>query len=299
MNTTKITCLGIDLSSNKGDTVACLLTVHEEGQIIVNSPVTSCTDEELKRLIDGEYQKPKGAVEIFLKPHAIGIDAPFGWPTAFVEAVQEWKHDTWEGNANESLRDKLRLRMTDLYIRKKRGRKVKGQSQEGTSLLPFSVSADKIASVAMRAMSLLYRYSVQDKSGMTKINNQYFFEVYPAASLDKWTSITTQDGKKDVHSYKSGNHASETCEQMLKRICSALPQLSFNDSSDSKYCKSDHAFDALISALTAYAAIVEKTILPSEAKFDNLQFERPLPDLAKIEGWIHVPNAQLNEIFKI
>jgi len=53
--------------------------------------------------------------------------------------------------------------------------------QDKTKLWPLSVSTDRIALPAMRAMALLQRHKVKDRSGGPK-----FYEVYPAATLKNW-----------------------------------------------------------------------------------------------------------------
>src|SRR5688572_15552106 len=87
--------------------------------------------------------------ELIGRADAIGINAPFGWPTAFVEAVTHWPLSSW--SPQERIR--LQFRETDLQVQKE------------TIIWPLSVSTDRIALPAMRAKSLLQRYGVSDRSG--------------------------------------------------------------------------------------------------------------------------------------
>jgi predicted nuclease with RNAse H fold len=226
--------LGIDLSSQPRDTAACLLDCRS-GKVVAEPPQVGCADERLDALI--------------ARADGVGIDAPFGWPKAFAEVVAGWVSPTWDN----PLRDRLRFRLTDVEVTRY------------TGLRPLSVSTDKISLPAMRAMALLHRHGVIDKSGDGR-----FFEVYPAASLLGW--------KLRHQGYKGGEaDRVEIRRTMLKHLCALFPDLSAPDD----YADSDHAFDALIAALTAQAAMEGNT-------------RGPNPDqmaVARIEGWIHLPTG--------
>ena len=141
--------LGIDLASMPKDTAACLVR-WERGRASAETPRLGCTDADLDALIR--------------ETDVVGIDAPFGWPDAFRAAVADWTATTWTEDA--ALRTRLRLRLTDRRVHEQLG------------LMPLSVSTDRIALPAMRAMALLHRHGVTDRSGDGR-----FFEVYPAGSL--------------------------------------------------------------------------------------------------------------------
>jgi predicted nuclease with RNAse H fold len=226
--------LGIDLSSQPRNTAACLINFRN-GKAIADPPREGCTDQNLDSLIT--------------QVQATGIDAPFGWPRAFVEAVAGWISPTWDND----LRDRLRLRITDREVNRH------------TKLWPLSVSTDKISLPAMRAMALLYRHGVTDKSGDGR-----FFEVYPAASLFCWK--LPHRGYKDPKADSVGMRRS-----MLDQLRCVFPTLSAPDD----YASSDHLFDALIAALTARAAMEGKTAHPSSDQFPH----------AREEGWIHLPTT--------
>ena len=223
--------LGIDLSSQKKNTSACLIDWNEEYSVC-SEPSTSCSDDDLDRLIS--------------EADVIGVDAPFGWPLAFANAVTEWSYSHW----NDQLRDEMRFRETDREIRTRTGK------------VPLSVSTNLIALPAMRAMALLNRHGVIDKSG----GDKGFYEVYPGASLAIW----------NLH--KAGYKKKENVDirkRMLNEIRKKFPNLEIPDT----YTKTDDNLDALVASITVKDAAKGKTRSPTVAQ---------LP-LARQEGWIHAP----------
>ena len=91
----------------------------------------------------------------------VGVDVPFGWPDAFVEAVAA--HSRRSGWPPSGTRQ-LRFRRTDLYV------------QETTGKWPLSVSTDRIGITAFRAARFLDHFDA-DRTGAG-----HFVEVYPAAA---------------------------------------------------------------------------------------------------------------------
>ena len=227
--------LGIDLSSQPTNTAASVID-WEDGRAIARPPCLHCTDEDLLLLIDGA--------------DATGIDAPFGWPIEFVAAVNNWPHDTW----SQAGRDRLRFRETDRDVRTMQ------------SVWPLSVSTDTIALPAMRAMSLLKKCGVTDRSGDGK-----FFEVYPAASLRAWSM--TSRGYKEAKKPE----CIDARHRMLASLRVAMPWLVAPDD----YAEDADALDSLVAALTARAASQGRTIQPGSSQIDA----------AKCEGWIHIPSG--------
>ena len=65
---------------------------------MVIEPQLACDDESLGEMI--------------AKSDAVGIDAPFGWPTEFSLAVSAWNFNYW----NPELREKLCFRKTDRFV---------------------------------------------------------------------------------------------------------------------------------------------------------------------------------------
>lgn len=224
--------LGIDLSAQPAGTAAACIDWAETS---ANAKLhTACTDAVLHELI--------------ASARVIGIDAPFGWPVDFAAAVSAWPHSEW----NDALRDRLTLRETDRHVMKLHGGR------------PLSVSADRIAIPAMRAMSLLSKHGVSDRSGDGR-----FYEVYPKASLLAW-------GISARH-YKSTKDpaAAPARRGILKQLRDRLPWLNADD----EFSESADSLDALIAALTARAAAQGNTYQPSPAQ----------STAAKTEGWMHVP----------
>jgi predicted nuclease with RNAse H fold len=229
--------LGIDLSSQPKDTAACLIDWRDPGHVVVRTAATQCDDTALDTFIR--------------EADAIGIDAPLGWPVAFTVAVGNWTATTWD---NRDFQKSLRLRLTDIEV------------HALTKLTPLSVSTDRIGLPAMRAMALLARHAVTDRSG----GDGRFFEVYPAGSLKQW-------GLR-CRAYKGPEKtAIATRRALLAELRQAMPALQV----DASYAQSDHAFDALIASLTTRAAALGQTLGPSPE-------QRPV---AKREGWIHLPKA--------
>lgn len=76
-------------------------------------------------------------------PSKVAIDAPLGWPVAFVRAVSG--RSGWPV-AIDDTRKRLERRATDYWVR------------DFASKLPLSVTTDRIAFAAMRAAGLLGHY---------------------------------------------------------------------------------------------------------------------------------------------
>lgn len=224
--------LGIDLSSQPERTAACVIE-WGQGRALAQAPATGCDDARLVRLI--------------ASADVVGIDAPFGWPVDFVAAVADWPHEEW----TVQHRDRLRFRETDRAIKQRLG------------IDPLSVSTDRIALPAMRAMSLLRRFGVHDRSGDGR-----FFEVYPAASLVAWGL--------NRRGYKQTNSRAARAV-ILNALRKQMPWLDVADA----YLETSDALDALLASLTVRLCAQGLTIRP----------EPSLIPLAQQEGWIHVPCA--------
>ncbi len=226
--------LGIDLASMPKGTAACLVR-WERGRATAEAPRLGCTDADLDGLIR--------------EADVIGIDAPFGWPEAFRAAVANWTATSWTDDAK--LRENLRLRLTDRRVHAHLG------------LMPLSVSTDRIALPAMRAMALLRRHGVTDRSGDGR-----FFEVYPSGSLKAWK--LPHRGYKGAGKFE---HAQRTAT--LRHLRAALPWLEIPGAC----AATDHGLDALIAALTARCCATGRTAEPTAAERTT----------AAREGWIHLP----------
>lgn len=226
--------LGIDLSSQPDHTAACLLEWTASGALQLEC-VEPCDDTSLDALI--------GRADV------VGIDAPFGWPLVFTKAISDWPHQNW----TPELRDALRYRLTDQWlIDQKRGNR------------PLSVSTDQISLPAMRALSLLKRHGVVDRSG-----DGVFYEVYPAAALRAWGLPARGYKKKDAASLAVRN-------AILDDLRVRMPWLDVSDS----ITKTSDRLDSLIASLVTRAA---KQGLTERAAASQ-------QEQAAMEGWIHVPS---------
>jgi predicted nuclease with RNAse H fold len=189
------------------------------------------------------------------------IDAPFGWPERFVDALNAHRRlETWPADFAET-RDAFVRRRTDLLVRE-RAKKV-----------PLSVSTDRIAYCAMRCAALLGQVG----EGVARDGSGLVVEAYPDAALRRWLPDVWA---APVDSYK-GEGAEDRRALLLERVLTELgPRFELSAPDQQACVDSDHCLDALICALVARAAQCRKTIVP-----DTDEDRR----LAQTEGWIHLP----------
>lgn len=190
----------------------------------------------------------------------VAIDAPFGWPAPFVEAVTTYQR---EGRWGEpSPLELLALRVTD--------RAVKG----GPGPRPLSVSSDRLASTAFRCARLLTMVSAPvDRSGAGRIA-----ETYPAAVMRAWRIDPAL-----TKGYKRSGDAVAIRKRLLQAILDASGLRPAVDTD--ALTASDHVLDAFVCALLAHLLETSRTdAVPAG-----------LEDLASAEGWIHLPAADALE----
>jgi hypothetical protein len=101
-------------------------------------------------------------------------------------------------------------------------------------------------------------------------------EVYPAATLRRWMLD---------HPELEGAQRAEILDWLEK----LMPTMEFQAEAREQVVNSDHAFDALICAITARAVATGRTTLP----MTDEEVSR-----AAIEGWIHVPTVGPNELMQ-
>lgn len=199
----------------------------------------------------------------------VGIDAPFGWPDEFVEAVAAFHRGLpWPGRAEAdqpAFRRRLRFRLTDLVVSRRLGR------------TPLSVSSDLIAVPAMRCAYLLDRLSEEWGSPVDRVGRGRVVETYPAAALAEWG--LTHRGYK-------GARNRETLAGLADALLASAPWLDLDDKGNELIHTVDDAFDALLCALIARAAALRCSGLPSPEDGDQ----------AAREGWIHVPDVPLDQL---
>jgi hypothetical protein len=196
------------------------------------------------------------------------IDAPFGWPERFVDALQAHQRlETWPPDYADA-RDAFIRRRTDLFVRAR------------AKKLPLSVSTDRIAYCAMRCAAVLGRLAeevARDGSGVV-------VETYRDAALRCWLPNAW---KAPVDSYK-GEGARDRRTLLLSSVLAELGQRLELSEYDRQECiASDDCLDALVCALVARAAQSRRTVEP-ETDEDRRA--------AKTEGWIHLPCRSLSEL---
>ena len=205
-------------------------------------------------------------LEVIGQADKTGIDCPLGWPDAFVDFVAAHRsgHVTLPRDGTGSgWRRELTMRRTDLFVRDK------------LRLVPMSVSADRIAHVALRCAVLLAKLAASghpvDRSGAGPVA-----EVYPAASLRSW-------GLRH-RGYKQPGPA-DALPAAVDDLLAAVPWLDCGPHAET-IRRSHDAFDAVVAALTARAAIRGQTRRPTG---DDLA-------AARTEGWIAVPSSPISQL---
>lgn len=220
-----------------------------------------------------------------------GIDAPIGWPQAFVDAIGEWM-----GGAAPRLskRPELRLRPTDRFV------------TEATGLTPMSVSTDRIGSTALLCVSVLSELA---ERGQLPAHDRArlgdgIAEVYPAAALRLWS---TGDGRPLAQAgYKALPAPREALLAQLSEV------VEITDAQWELMVEFDDALDALLCALVAGCAArggtfsVDEPVAAGDLVAPSTRVADPLSALegradraealrrsgqagAEREGWIHIP----------
>lgn len=184
----------------------------------------------------------------------LGIDCPLGWPVAFIDAIgAHGDHRPWPGRGSDGYRGDLVWRATDRWVRERLGR------------WPLSVSTDRIGVTALRAAYLLDAWEATnapiDRSGA----RGPVAEVYPAAARRLW-ALSPVRSVPELEARLAIRFAAPA----IRQACVG----------------SEHAFDALVSALVARAVTLKQTGRPPPE----------LSGLASVEGWIHVPTGPIEDL---
>ena len=207
-------------------------------------------------------------VELVRGAVAVGVDAPLGWPDAFVAAVgAHGALGRWPGGVDRS---PLTHRETDRFTKPFVGR------------LPLSASADLLGVVAMRAALLQQRWADEvwgepaprDGSGVLS-------ETYPAAALAVWGIERT--GYK---ARREPDRAARVRAGIVDTVVDATSNWLDLAGVASLAVESDHVLDAIVCALVAISVTGGATH----------QAPVELRDVARREGWIHVPREPLAEL---
>ncbi len=205
-------------------------------------------------------------LEVIGQAGKTGIDCPLGWPDAFVDFVAAHRsgHVTPPPDSSGAgWRRPLTMRRTDLFVHGK------------LRLLPLSVSADRIAHVALRCAVLLAKLNAAGRT-VDRTGAGAVVEVYPAASLLGW-------GLRH-RGYKQPR-TPEALAAVAGDLLRAAPWLDCGPYQET-IRRSHDAFDAVIAALTARAASQGRTWAPAG---DDLA-------AARTEGWIAIPDSPLSQL---
>lgn len=246
--------IGVDIASENSPTGFCVLEWQSPQVAVVKDLwVAKVKVNNLVALVNGARQNND----------PVGIDAPFGFPLAFREAVIAMAQ-----GAPPPTGDPL-WRETEKIVRP-----VKQALSSVTSLITNTVSG--------RCFPLRYGLLGQLCSNDLIGYNTRVFEVYPAAALVSWGVAIAKT--VDELSYKTKGALGERArERVLQQLRNHAPWLQINDSSHLKLlAERDDAIDALVSALVArVAGLSSRPTAPSGSV--------PLVNIIKTEGWIHVP----------
>jgi hypothetical protein len=203
----------------------------------------------------------------------VGIDAPFGWPDPFVEAVQIHQSGKRWPRGIDQPRAPFERRETDRFIKDKTGK------------TPLSVSTDRIAYPAMRCAVILG--DVAENLGpkaVARNGSELVCEVYPDPALRHWTAGDSNSlGPREKY---KGAAASE-CRSQLANIIASRVGLDDPNGLLRRCSEEDDFLDALVCALVARAAELNLTLRPPNPKSAKL---------ARREGWIHHPHSPLDEL---
>jgi predicted nuclease with RNAse H fold len=245
--------LGIDLAAQPVNTSTCL--IGWSGELPAVADLRSVVGDD--ELLDAISFADK-----------VGIDAPFGWPDAFVDAVTAHRNRAgWPGSGEDQdvYRFHLSFRATDRRL------------IEGGARRPLSVSTDLIGVVAMRCAYLLDRLAARaepvDRAGSGKV-----IEAYPAPALTTWGISAT--------GYKSRVGAARLPE-LLSRLEQGLGGIEMSAEQREAIGSDHNCFDALVCSLVARAAALGLTQPPEPGEE---------ADRATREGWIHLPTNPLDHL---
>jgi predicted nuclease with RNAse H fold len=232
---------GIDLAAQDAKTAVC--TINWSGRRAKIAPPVGGADGITEEAL----------VEAVGRGNWVGIDAPFGWPAGFVQAVGGYaEREPWPDVEG----DELRYRLTDRVVRKELG------------LSPLSVSSDRIGVTAWRCARLLTLARAGSKAA-DRTGRDRIVEVYPAAALAGW--------RLDRRGYKTSG---DKREELLAKLEDSADWLSWQGDARERCVASDDFLDAFLCALIARAAAVGQTAWPKKKREWKA---------ARAEGWIHLP----------
>jgi hypothetical protein len=175
--------LGIDLASRPDNTALALIDWEGPRATVTTIAGGPGTEEVLhdKWLVS----TMRGMTYDGGPPSKVAIDAPFGWPKPFVEALASYHAGEGWPELIDNPRAKFERRRTDNFVR------------EHTGKLPLSVSTDRIAYAAMRCATLLSDLErFVGPEGVARDGSGLVAEVYPDPALRLWLPEVWADGIK-------------------------------------------------------------------------------------------------------
>ena len=203
----------------------------------------------------------------------VGIDAPFGWPEPFLDALVAYRHSpAWPTGLDNPL-DECRWRETDRAVHRR------------SAKWPLSVSADKIAAPAMRCATLLTH--IAEQVGETRSRE--------TAAGSAARSIRTRRCAAGPRMRRSASPPAKATRVRRPRRSGwtcwprSSARLAFRDPDRrlQKVAIEDDYLDALICALVARAVDLGRTHGP-EGEEETRR--------APVEGWIHLPSGPADEL---
>ena len=250
--------LGVDLASQPARTAACRID-WKVGQAHV-------------RLYDGEVLTDAHLLGLMRDKTVtkVGLDAPFGWPDPFVEAIGKYQASSGQWPISPDAYDDQRvlvLRETDRAVAATTGRQ------------PLSVSTDRIAFAAMRCARLLSALA-EPGAPIDRAGAGWLVEVYPEAALRRWQLSPALD-LDDPGGYKGkGVEASARRATLLSTLLQRTAGWLLIPDEVIDLCRaSDDQLDALVCALIARTA--ERGLCSSAPSEHTGRAAR--------EGWIVLP----------
>ncbi|MHA7663718.1 DUF429 domain-containing protein [Mycolicibacterium sp. HS_4_1] len=245
--------VGIDLASQPSNTAVCIIEWRPGS---AEGTTLACGS------LDGRKFNDVALLALMQDADKVGIDAPFGWPMPFIEAISH-PPGAWP-LPPDAARAMLERRTTDRLV------------YASTGKTPLSVTTDRIAYCAMRCAALLSALgSPRDGSGLA-------VEAYPDAALRTWLPELFT-GVSQSYKSKVSAPAQDRREALLRGLLDGLGEsFTISDIHRDQVARSDDRLDALVCALVARAAATNQTVLPGTEDHR---------ELARIEGWIHLPEA--------
>lgn len=247
--------LGVDLAAQPATTAAVVIEPADTARWTARVAAAEPDDEVL--------------VDLGAACDRVGVDAPLGWPTPFVEAVvAHLHHEPWPGTQDR--RPLTHRRTDDVVVEQGWGR-------------PMSASADRLGSVAMRAALLQREWAARWGAAAPRDGTGRLAEVYPAAALRVWGI--------EAKGYKGSGASAAQAPQVRAAVLDVLDArcghwLDLSAVRDAAVA-SDHVLDALLAALVMVAVSAGATLVPRDG---------PERRAALAEGWIHVPTVELEAL---